>query len=150
MNELFHSIGSWHWVGFAAIAFLIEVLSGTGFLLWIGISSVLVGILLLIFHSVSLGAQLLVFSVLSILTALLWKVYLHYHPIQTDDPTLNRRAEQYIGREFTLQAPIINGMSKVRVDDSMWLVKCNEALSDGAHVKVIGADGVILLVEGIE
>ena len=149
MDELFHTFGSWHWIGLAAIAFLIEILSSTGFLLWVGISSILVAILLLLFHSLTLGVQLLIFSILSILTALLWKMYLLYHPIHSADPTLNRRAEQYIGREFTLQGPIINGMSKIRVDDSMWLVKCNEVLSDGAHVRVIGADGVVLLIEGI-
>ena len=137
----------WHWIGVAALAFIIEILTGTGFLLWIGLSSALVGLLLLLFQSISIGPQFIIFALLSLVTALLGRLYLHYHPIKTDKPLLNRRAEQYIGREFTLQAPVVNGMSKIHVDDSMWRVRCSENLPEGAQVRITGADGVILLIE---
>jgi membrane protein implicated in regulation of membrane protease activity len=47
---------------------------------------------------------------------------------------------------FVLEAPIENGFGKVRVGDSLWRVKGNDAAS-GARVRVTGVDGVVLVVE---
>jgi hypothetical protein len=40
--------------------------------------------------------------------------------VESDQPKLNRRGEQYVGRTFTLEEPIVNGHGKIRVDDSTW------------------------------
>lgn len=147
MKDLFLHINSWHWLGLGAILFIIEVLTGTGFLLWIGISSVFVGSLLFLFGAMTVGVQFIIFATVAILVALFWRFYLFYHPIKTDKPTLNRRSEQYVGREFTLLSPIVNGMGQIHVDDSIWRVKCDKNLPAGTQVRIIGADGVLLLAE---
>lgn len=147
MEVLFTEITWWHWIGFAALALIIEMLTGTGFLLWVSSAAALVGILLLVFNPITIGAQCLIFALLSILSAIAWKFYLIHHPIKTDHTTLNRRAEQYIGRVFTLQSPIVNGMGSIHVDDSMWRAKCREDLSKGEKVRVIKTDGVFLIIE---
>ncbi|WP_338063185.1 NfeD family protein [endosymbiont of Riftia pachyptila] len=59
---------------------------------------------------------------------------------------LNRRGEQYLGRSFTLEDPIINGEGKIRVDDTTWKIRGNDC-PGGSQIKVIGVDGVVLLVE---
>ena len=63
----------------------------------------------------------------------------------TDQPTLNRRGEQYIGRTFTLDEPIINGLGKIRVDDSTWKIE-GEDCASGTRIKVVGAEGTLLRV----
>lgn len=150
MNNFLVNISYWHWIGLAAIVFITEILTGTGFLLWVGLSATLVGLLLFVFGSIGIAVQLFVFAPFSIVAALLWKLYLHFHPTKTDRPKLNRRAEQYIGREFTLREPIVNGMGKVHVDDTMWQVKCNENWPKSTLVRVVGAEGVFLLVEQVD
>jgi membrane protein implicated in regulation of membrane protease activity len=147
MDEHVFAIIYWPWIGLAAVFFIIEVSTGTGFLLWTGIASILVGMLLFVVPSLTLTTQLLCFTLFSILVAIFFKIYLKHHPLHTADPTLNRRAEQYIGRVFTLAFPIENGMGKIHADDSMWRVICQEDLPAGAQVRVISADGVILKVE---
>lgn len=147
MRNFFHHILYLHWIGFAAIVLIIEILAGTGFLLWIGISAVLVSIILFIFPVFSFGVQLIVFALLSVLSSFAWKFYLHHYPIQTDRPTLNRRGEQYVGRVFVIEYPIVNGMGTTHVDDTMWRVRCPVDLPVGAKIRITGADGVILLAE---
>ena len=70
-------------------------------------------------------------------------------PAVTDQPTLNRRGEQYAGRLLTLVEPIDNGYGVVRVDDTRWRVR-GPALPAGEVVRVIGTDGMTLLVEPVE
>ena len=53
--------------------------------------------------------QGLVFSVLSVIAWVLGRRFVRRHLAATDAPALNRRAEQYVGRRFTLSEPIVNG-----------------------------------------
>ena len=71
----------------------------------------------------ALETQMVLFSVLSVIALLAWRRYRESHPTTTDQPNLNRRGQQYIGREFTLTAPVVNGVGKVVVDDSTWRVR---------------------------
>ena len=59
---------------------------------------------------------------------------------------MNRRGEQYIGRNFTLEHPIVNGVGKIQVDDSIWKIR-GEDCAVGTRVRVTGVDGTIMLVE---
>jgi inner membrane protein len=61
-------------------------------------------------------------------------------------PKLNCRAHAMVGREFTLDAPIVEGSGRVRVDDSSWRVAGPDAPA-GAAVRVVGVDGATLMVE---
>lgn len=140
----------WHWLGLAATLFIIEVLTGTGFLLWLGLSALLMVFLLFIYPLMGLTTQLFIFALFSIITALGWKLYLYFYPIRTDRPRLNKRAEQYIGQAFTLETPIINGKGTVRIGDSIWQVKCHENLAAGTSIRIIDAEGVILVAKNMK
>jgi hypothetical protein len=65
---------------------------------------------------------------------------------RSDQPNLNRRAEQYIGRRFVLETAIVNGQGKARVGDSLWLVDGPD-LPTGAAIEVVGVDGSTLKVK---
>jgi membrane protein implicated in regulation of membrane protease activity len=58
---------------------------------------------------------------------------------------LNRRAEIYVGRTFTLERPIVDGRGRVRVDDTVWLVEGPD-LPAGARVQVTGVANTLLRV----
>ena len=91
--------------------------------------------------------QFLIWAVLSVAAVVGSRLYLRRHPIETDRPTLNRRGEQYIGRHFTLEEPIVNGLGKIRVDDSTWKIEGPDALPAGCKVKVTDVEGTVLKVE---
>lgn len=138
----------WHWYGMGLFFLLMELLGGGGFLLWIGISAAVVGTVLYLFPQMSWAWQWTIFGIFTIVAAVSWWFYLQKKPIQTDIPTLNRRSEQYIGREFFLEEAIVNGRGRLRVEDGLWRVS-GQDLPKGTKVRVIGVDGVILKVEAV-
>jgi membrane protein implicated in regulation of membrane protease activity len=93
--------------------------------------------------------QLLLFASFSILSLILGRRFLGRYPIRTDEPTLNKRGHQYVGRVFTLDQPIVNGVGKLRVDDTTWKIGGRDC-DGGTRVEVTGVDGVVLLVTRVE
>ena len=65
---------------------------------------------------------------------------------RSDVPDLNVRAQQYVGRVFRVEEPIVGGRGKVRVGDTLWPAQGPDA-PKGASVKVTGTNGTVLVVE---
>lgn len=139
----------WHWWIFAGLLLILELTAPTFFFLWLGIAAAAVGLILMVFPSIDLETQLILFAIASVVAVLAWRKYREARPISTDQPNLNRRGQQYIGRVFSLSVPIINGVGKVTVDDSTWKIKGPD-LPAGTHIKVTGVDGVVFKVEASE
>jgi membrane protein implicated in regulation of membrane protease activity len=146
MAALFSHIDHWHWWILAVVLLVLEAFAPGTFFMWMGISAGVVGLLVLMMPDVGWEYQVFAFSVLSVLSILVWRFYFGKHPVQTDQPSLNRRGEQYVGRTFTLSQPMINGSGKIHVDDTSWKIHGDDCVT-GSKVKVIGVDGVILKVE---
>ena len=144
--EILLNLTYWTWWIIALILLIVEILVSGIFFLWMGVSAGIVGFVLLLFPGTSWEIQLLIFSLLSIVTIVTWRIYQKKHPAETDQPTLNRRGEQYVGRVFTLDEPIVNSLGKIRVDDTTWRIRGND-LSAGLQIKVVAVDGTILVVE---
>jgi membrane protein implicated in regulation of membrane protease activity len=68
---------------------------------------------------------------------------------RTDQPTLNRREAQYIGRTVPVVEAIAGGEGKVRIADSVWPARGPEC-DAGSWVKVVGSDGGFLVVERLD
>ncbi len=142
-------INFWHWI-IAGVLFLIfELLSGSGFLLWIGLAALVVSAIVFVLPSLAWPWQLLCFAVMSIVTCLVWYRHLQVAKKEEKPETLNKRSHQYIGRQFELEMAIVNGRGRVKIGDSIWRVS-GEDLPKGCIVKVISVDGVILNVEKSE
>ncbi len=139
-------INYWHWWVLGVAFVILEIFSPAAFFLWMGIAAGAVGLLLLAMPDLAWEWQILAFALFSVVSIVLGRSYLKRHPIKTDQPTLNRRGEQYIGRIFTLDGPIVNGVGKIRVDDTSWKINGPEC-DAGDKVRVIGVDGVVLRVE---
>ncbi|MGQ0621130.1 MAG: NfeD family protein [Panacagrimonas sp.] len=133
----------WYW-WIAGLALLIlEMLIPSGFvLLWMGASAIAVGA---VAAFTPWQLELVLFGVISIASVVVFK-RLRPPLSPTDAPMLNRRGESYVGRVFTLEEPIINGVGKLRVDDSQWRISGAD-LPAGSQVKVVRADGATLQVE---
>ena len=70
-------------------------------------------------------------------------------PIASDQPLLNQRGAQYVGRRFTLDEPIVNGQGKIKVDDSTWKIRGADC-DAGVTVEIVGVDGVVLEAREVE
>ena len=136
----------WYWWILATVLLFNEALAPGFFFLWMAAAASVCGLLLMLFPELSWQHQLLIFAGLSIISIISFKVYQRAHPPHSDHPVLNRRGEQYLGRRFTLDEPITNGMGKLKVDDTSWRIM-GEDLPAGTTVEVMGADGVTLHVK---
>ncbi len=139
-------IAFWHWWILALVLFGVEVFAPGASFLWLGIAAVTVGLVILIAPEVTWQVQFILFAVLAVASVIAWRIYLHRHPTRSDQPTLNRRGEQYVGRIFTLNAAMVDGRGTIRVDDTTWTVMGDD-LPAGAKIRVTGVEGTVLRID---
>ena len=98
MIDLLEQMNFWHWIALGLVLLLLELLGTAGYLLWLGISAVLVGVLLIMLP-VSWPLQWVCFAVFALFTTWLWWRYQHKKD-KTDDSVskLNQRGAQMIGQ----------------------------------------------------
>ena len=149
MESIFTQMESWHWLSIAFILIFLEILSPGVFFLWLGLAAGAVGLVMLFHPELSWQIQFILLACFSLISIIIWQLSRKFLPQHEPDVAhLNRRAEQYIGRTFTLLEPIVNGIGKIKVDDSTWRVKGEDAPA-GTKVKATGVDGIIFDVEKI-
>jgi inner membrane protein len=143
MAEMFSNLGNWNWLIFGFILMALELVAPGVFLFWLGLASLLVGLLSFAINP-SWQAQLLMFAVFAAAAVPLWRRLARAAPAASN-PFLNKRTDALVGRVFTLEKPIIDGLGTVRIDDTIWRVAGPDAPA-GSRVKVVRADGASLTV----
>ena len=95
--EILEYVVFWHWWVAAIIFISIEIFAPSMVTLWFGIAAALVGVISYMFPDFSWQYQFIVWSILSLLTVVGWHFYRKSNPPrETDQPTLNKRGEQYL------------------------------------------------------
>jgi membrane protein implicated in regulation of membrane protease activity len=145
MWTLILSLGSWNWFILAAALLLLEVMAPGTFMLWLGLSATVVGLISLAV-AWSWQYQLVAFALFSIAAIPLWRRVGARAKGPTDQPFLNRRADAFIGQVFTLEKPIVAGSGTIGVGDTVWRISGPDCPS-GSKVKVAAVDGATLRVE---
>ena len=138
------SLGAWSWFIFGVALMIAEVLAPGAFMLWLGLSAFLVG---LISFAVDWNwqAQCVAFAVFAVASIPIWRKLGKRLHVDGGGSFLNRRTEALIGRVLTLETPIVDGVGTVRIDDTVWRVNGPDC-SDGSKVKIVKADGASLTV----
>ena len=149
MAELIFEPSFWHWIVLGVVFVTAEAFVPGAFFLGMGVSAIIVGGALFLSPSMDWKMQLFAFAVLSTISIIVARRWVRTSPIVSDRPLLNQRGAQYVGRQFNLDAPIVNGHGKIRVDDSIWKVHGPDC-PGGARVQVTGVDGTVLVVERVE
>ena len=140
------NLGPWSWIILGLVLMGLELMAPGVFLLWLGFAALLTGILDWTF-GLSWQAAVLVFAVLSVGAVLVGRVATRDRDEDEGDrPPLNRRAQSFVGRVFTLESPIVGGSGRIRVDDSSWRIVGPDAPA-GANVRVVRVEGATLVVE---
>ncbi len=152
MESLIDSIaglGHWSWWIMAVLLVIIEVFAPSTFFLWLGISAGVVGLFALIAPESGWKVQWILFAIISIGSIIASRFFMKTRPLITDNPTLNKRGSQYIGRKFEVIEAIVNGRGKIHVDDSQWVIEGDDA-ELGSIVRVTAVDGTYLKVETVQ
>lgn len=143
--ETLKSLGVWTWWVVAGILFLLELLAPGIFFLWLGVAAVIVAVTVL-FVDISWQIQIAAFAVLSVVTLIASKRFFSPNALESDQPNLNKRVMQYVGKVYVLDEAIVNGSGSLKIGDSIWRVRGPD-MAAGTRVEVIGTEGATLIVE---
>jgi inner membrane protein len=152
MMEFMESITFWYWLAFGIALMLVEVLVPGVLFMWLGAAAIVTGLILLGIPDLGWQLQLVVFAVLSVVSVFAGRKYVYTNPEPTDHPTLNRRGENFVGQQYTLDGATAGGHGRVKIGDSLWAVSVSPQgteLSANARVTVTGVDGSTLVVEAV-
>lgn len=142
------SMDVWKWLILGVALLVIEMLTGTLFILWPAIASIIVGIVVAI---LPLGweMQLLLFAILTT-AGLIWgEKYLRPRLNKnTENEDLNDRAKAMIGRRVEAITDFELGRGRVRVGDTEWAATMETGdASKGQELRIISVSGASVVVE---
>lgn len=140
---------AWSWLALAGVLLLIEAFTPGVAFMWLALSAALTGILLWLQPALAWQMQVLAFAACSVISVAAWHGW-RMRSSPKDEGTLNRRATSYLGHEALLVEPTGGGRrGRVRVGDTTWLAE-GPSLAAGARVRIVGAQGAVLLVAAVE
>jgi inner membrane protein len=138
----------WYWLVLAAVLGVIEIAVPVMFCIWLAAAALVVAVIAWRYSGLSWEHQVLIFAAVAIASVKLGRTAFARTGSTASVRHLNRRAESYVGRMFTLEGAIVDGRGRLKVDDSVWLVEGPD-LPAGTRVQVTGADNTLLRVEPI-
>jgi inner membrane protein len=137
----------WHWLIAGILLIGAEALLPGTYLLWPGIAAFVTGMIAYMVPSLGWEIHAVIFAVLTVLAAVGGRrLYSRLKEPASTAPLLNKRAAQLVGTVHTLDTPILDGYGRMRLGDATWKV-AGPDLPTGSRVRVVGADGIVLLVE---
>ena len=147
ISDAVNQFGPWLWFAIAVVLFVLETIVPGVHFIWFGVAAAVIGALALTV-SIAWQWQLILFSLLAFVTVFLVRRSGLGENAKSDQPVLNVRGAQYIGRVVVVADAIRNGRGKVRVDDTVWAAEGEDAIA-GARVEVTGVNGTVLVVTNV-
>ncbi|MBB6425104.1 NfeD family protein [Sphingopyxis sp. JAI128] len=135
----------WAWLSIGVLLAAAEIVAPGFFLVWLGAAAIVTGIVAWI-APIGIPLQLAIFAILSIVALYAGRKYLSDNPITTTDPLLNQRGGRLVGEVLTVTKAIEDGRGRAKVGDGEWPVRGPD-VAEGAKVRVVSADGGVLVVE---
>jgi hypothetical protein len=137
-------MSAWLWLAAGIVLAALEMVVSGVYLLWIGLGGIATGLILLASPALPLTWQLTAFALCAVVAAFAGH-WVYRRAAVSDAPSLNRRAEQLIGKALTLDEAIVNGVGRARIGDTIWRVHGPD-LPAGSTVHVTGCSGTALIV----
>ena len=145
---MFELSSPWHWVTLGLILFGLEVFGAGGFLLGIASSAMVVGLSAWLFEGFGWRGQLVLFAVLSLVYSWVYLQFFRKKGGAGDDVSLiNNQAAQLVDTEVDASVAVGIGRSKIAIGDTLWTVRSEVEIAQGEKVRVIGAEGMELVIE---
>lgn len=139
----------WIWGILGLILIAIEMVSGTFYILWFGISALCMSMALLLFPVMPGPLQFLLFAVLSLSSLAIWKLNYRKSP----DLRVGQSQGDEIGRVGTIIEPVSpkqNGRIKFAqglMGSREWVAIADVEIDNGDEAVVIGVEGNALRVQ---
>jgi membrane protein implicated in regulation of membrane protease activity len=137
----------WAWTILGAVLALAELHAPGSYLIWVAVGAALTAAADAAW-GLSITGQLGVFAAASALSCVAgYFVYRKAgNPLLDERAPLNQRNAAMVGARGTVSAPLVGGLGKVRLGDSVWLAEGPD-LAEGTPVVVTSVRGTRLSVE---
>ncbi|GAB5389018.1 MAG: NfeD family protein [Alphaproteobacteria bacterium] len=115
-----------------------EILAPGFVIIWFGLAAIIIAAISWFIPDIVWWVQVFLFTGFTL--GLLFVAHKYWKPTEgdTDEPLLNNKAAQLVGRTATLIEPIEDGRGRVRVGDTTWSVTGPD-LPEGRKVKIVNA-----------
>lgn len=133
------------WAALALVLIGLETMAPGILLLWLGFAAAGVFVLLVLGLKLSILTQTLAFVALSFISVGIYFRYFRKSGESSDQPLLNLKQEQMVGKQINLETAIVNGEGRVKIGDAFWQVQGPD-LPQGALVRVVSVDSAVLRV----
>ena len=137
----------WIWLVIGLALVLLEMLVPGVYLIWLAMAALAIAVLAFV-SAPPLALQVIAWVSLSLIFAFSARRWLRDRPIVSSDPLLNNRAGRLVGETALVTQAIDSGTGRVKVGDSEWTARGEDAEA-GARVRIVGARGTELLVEPV-
>ena len=134
---------TYFWFGLALLLMAVETFAPGAFMLWFGFAALAMGLVVLVAPDLSALVQAILFSLFSLISIQVYRKWFRHNEPVPDQPLLNQRVAQMIGRTYPLHEAIVNGFGKIRVNDALWTTRGPD-LPAGTRVTITAVDGLTL------
>lgn len=149
MFDLLMTLGAWNWVVLGFILLLLELVFPGVFFVWFGLGALLTALVSLLFYNLPWIAfwevEVVFFLIFSVIMVLIGRNFFR-RDRETDEPLLNRRTDQIIGKTVVLDEPVRDGKGRIRFDDTIWRIKGPD-LPEGTEIKVVAFENGVFTIE---
>ena len=136
----------WLIIGF--ILLVLEVLTGTSYILWPAAAALIVGVIVFIVPVLGWSMQLLLFSILTAVLLYLGHKYLRPKLNRGEPSDLNNRARSMVGMRVKAIADFDTGRGRVQVGDTQWRAAVDDGkVKAGQELRIVSVKGTTLTVE---
>lgn len=148
MDDLTFSNPEYAWLALAALLALAELFVPGVFLIWVAGAAAVTGLLSL-FIDLTIAGQLTLFGLATVLAVLGGHRWYLMHDVKSENPLLNNRAGQLIGRTVTVVETVSATSGRAKVADGEWPARGPD-MAKGTVAKVAAVEGGILRLEALE
>lgn len=138
----------WFLIGLAMM--LLEFAIPGLIVIFFGAGAWVLAILTAIFPSMVLWVQLMLFTIISVVSLLLLRKQLKKHFFSDQEGAESEGLDDYIGRKAIVEKAIVKGEGKVLYRGTSWDAFADEDIPEGTTVRIIDKDSIRLKVEPIK
>ncbi|MCI5047564.1 MAG: NfeD family protein [Aquisalinus sp.] len=141
----------WYWWVLAVGLLILEIATGTTYVLWPAIAAVIVGIADIWLLDGQWQVQLFLFAAITFALTIYGTPYAKrwLHSFKTDHENLNKRGAQKIGQRATVSVAFTSGKGKVKYGDTQWIAESDTDLAEGTSVEIIDVRGTTMVVKAV-
>ena len=147
--QMLESMNGTKWLILGVLLLVLEVVTGTTYILWPAVAALIVGIIAFVLP-LAWEMQFLLFFILSGILLVVGHKFVRPKMKGGEPSDLNDRARSMVGMRVKAVADFDTGLGRVQVGDTQWRASIQDGNpSAGAELRVISVKGTTLQVEAV-